>query len=105
METPTPRPKPAPPKVTEKTEFPGINMKSPDGTRVITVKDVKKAEDLTAKGWTLTTEKKTPYILPERMSARPFQDNPALQALQRSMKPKNTKRPSNKTRRNTKEKN
>lgn len=112
METPAPRPKPAPPKViekatlksvslvheedlvtaekkseyinekdVEKTDLPPINMKSPDGKRVITVKDVEKGKILIKKGWTVTTDPKTPYERTEHLTNRPFQNNPDLKKL------------------------
>lgn len=124
METITPRPKPAPPKVKKAPEIkdvkldkferslpyglndtlPPIKLESPDGERVVEVREVKKAESMVVKGWKLTDRKKTPYIMPEHLSQRPLQSNPELVALRKSMGPKNKKRPTTRKPKNFKEK-
>lgn len=65
----------------DNVEFPPLNFKSPDGTRVISVKDPEKAKSLVKNGWTLTNEAKTPYVRPEHLSDRPLAHHEGLQNL------------------------
>lgn len=132
METPTPRPKPQPPKtlpnsksrnVGKKSSYintndvdpnnlPPINMKSPDGTRVITIKNAEKGQELAKKGWTITTDPKTPYERTDRMTDRPLQNNPDLKEMLEKMRTstnvtptyRNSPRFKNRSRKNNKEK-
>lgn len=67
-------------------DLPPINLKSPDGLRVVEVRDPEKAKSMTSKGWTLTQDKKTPYVPQPHLTNRPFQ-NEDLAALRRKMEP------------------
>lgn len=63
------------------SELPPLNLKSPNSDQVISVKDPEKAQALVKKGWTITTEKKTPYVRTEHLLDRPLRNNADLQAL------------------------
>ena len=63
--------------------MPPINLKSPDGKRVIEVRAVEKAKSMAAKGWTITNEKKTPFVPPEHLTNQPFREG--LADLKRQM--------------------
>ena len=64
-------------------ELPPINLKSPDGKRVVEVRDPAKAESMAKKGWVITDDKKTPYVPAEHLTNKPFQEG--LADLKRQM--------------------
>lgn len=64
-------------------ELPPINLKSPDGTRVLSVTDPAKAQSMVKKGWAITDDKKTPYVPAEHLTNKPFQEG--LADLKRQM--------------------
>lgn len=87
------RPKPHPPK---DLELPPINLKSPDGQRVLEVRDPEKAESMAKKGWKITDDKKTPYVPQPHLTNRPLAGDPSLQEMLKSMShnaPKDKKQP------------
>lgn len=73
-------------------EMPPIRLKSPDGKRVVEVKDLEKGKSMTAKGWTITDDPKTPYVPPEHLTSRPFQ-NEGLAALKKEMEKTEKQKP------------
>lgn len=66
-------------------DLPPINFKSPDGKRVVEVRDPVKAKSMTSKGWTVTIDKKTPFVPAEHLTEKPLRDNPELLKLKQSM--------------------
>lgn len=72
--------------------LPPINLESPDGERVVEVRDPDKAKSMVNKGWKVTDRKKTPFQPKEHLTDRPLAGHEGLAALQRSMKPPLTQR-------------